>query len=370
MQPESGADGPAGHHETTKRIVKKVGILTFHQVHNFGAVLQAWALSASIRALGHTAVVIDYRPPDAHTVNSRQGLRALVPSLGKVRMERFVQRNIPLSGDILTTHDALQAHVAGGGYDALVCGSDQVWFSLPDKAYDPAYFLDLPGPDNLRRFSYAPSAGPLQDFGPLTDRIAPALARFDAISVRDANTMAAVSKLQTPPVTRVVDPTMIADFTPLLKGAPKRDFIAVVGRTDAAAERYIRFAADTLGLPVISFGTRCSAADRKQPFASPQEWLAAVAGARLVITSLFHGAAISLALRTPFVALDCGGRAFKLEDLCGYCGTPERLLRRPAGQEDYVQDAALLRMEYAALEPRLQQTAEASRHYLEQAING
>lgn len=350
--------------------MKKVGILTFHQVHNYGAVLQAWALSNTIGVLGHSATVIDYRPPDAHTVNSRRGLRAFVPSLGKLRMEQFVRRHIPLSDQTLVTQSDVNAHVAQQGYDALACGSDQVWFSLSDKAYDPIYFLDIPGPDTLRRFSYAPSAGPVRDFSALTQRIAPALARFDAVSVRDANTMAAVSPLDTPPVTRVVDPTMIADFTPLLRGASKRDFIAVVGKTDAAAERYIRFAAKTLGLPAIAFGTRCGAANKSRPFANPQEWLGALAGARLVITSLFHGAAISLALRTPFVALDCGGRAFKLEDLCDYCTIPERLLQRTDGQDDYVQDATLLNMDYASLQAHLTQTADASRQYLSEAING
>lgn len=349
--------------------MKHIGILTFHHVHNFGAVLQTWSLSHSLRAMGYRADVIDYRPPDAHTVQSRRGIKALIPSLGKMRMDRFVRREIPLTGAPLTTFDALTAHIAQTPYDALVCGSDQVWFTPGTQTFNPAYFLDFPD-STARKLSYAPSSGPDQDFGPLTDQIAPALTRFDAVSVRDRNTMAAVNTLGIDPITRVVDPTLIADFSSLTQPRKGGEFIAVLGKMDAAADRYIRFAAAELGLPVIAFGTRCNGADTNRPYASPGDWLNAISQARLVITSLFHGAAISLSLRTPFVALDCGGRAFKLEDLCDYLTVPERLLIRADGAPDYAQDPDLLAMDYAPIEDRLRQTAEDSRTYLKEAVDG
>lgn len=41
----------------------KIGILTFHRAHNYGAVLQCYALQKTINGLGHKADVIDYRQP-------------------------------------------------------------------------------------------------------------------------------------------------------------------------------------------------------------------------------------------------------------------------------------------------------------------
>ena len=38
----------------------KIGILTFHRAHNYGAVLQAYALKEFLRSLGHESYVIDY----------------------------------------------------------------------------------------------------------------------------------------------------------------------------------------------------------------------------------------------------------------------------------------------------------------------
>ena len=40
----------------------KLGILTFHSAHNYGAVLQAFGLQEYLRSRGHDALVIDYRP--------------------------------------------------------------------------------------------------------------------------------------------------------------------------------------------------------------------------------------------------------------------------------------------------------------------
>lgn len=349
--------------------MKNIGILTFHYVLNFGAVLQSWALSSAVRQLGHQVDVIDYRPPDAHTMQSRHGLKAFVPSLGKLRADWFVRRHIPLSPRRMTTRAELETYCSNAPYDALLCGSDQVWLAPENRPLEPAYFLDLPVLPTVRRASYAPSSGPLREFGVHSDRVASALTRFNAISVRDSNTMAAVEALGAGHVTRVVDPTMIADFTPLLSDRSRADYIAVVGKTDVAAERYIRFAAKTLDLPVIAFGTRCKAADHSRPFVDPKEWLNGLAGARLVITSLFHGAAISLALRRPFISLDCGGRAFKLEDLCTHCGIPERLLVRGSAR-DYLQETALLEMDYTTLANHLETLATDSRTYLREALDG
>ena len=45
----------------------KIGIITFHFVHNQGAVLQCFALKKYLEEKGHEVEVIDYRPK-YHTV--------------------------------------------------------------------------------------------------------------------------------------------------------------------------------------------------------------------------------------------------------------------------------------------------------------
>lgn len=40
----------------------KIGILTFHCAHNFGAVLQCYALYNILNSMGHNTYIINYRP--------------------------------------------------------------------------------------------------------------------------------------------------------------------------------------------------------------------------------------------------------------------------------------------------------------------
>ena len=41
----------------------KIGILTFHRAHNYGAVLQAYALQEVLKNCGHDVEIIDYKNP-------------------------------------------------------------------------------------------------------------------------------------------------------------------------------------------------------------------------------------------------------------------------------------------------------------------
>ena len=40
----------------------RIGILTFHCAHNYGAVLQSYALQQYLLSLGYNVEIIDYRP--------------------------------------------------------------------------------------------------------------------------------------------------------------------------------------------------------------------------------------------------------------------------------------------------------------------
>lgn len=41
----------------------KVGIITYHRAHNYGAVLQCYALQEVLKRMGHDTQIIDYRQP-------------------------------------------------------------------------------------------------------------------------------------------------------------------------------------------------------------------------------------------------------------------------------------------------------------------
>jgi hypothetical protein len=40
----------------------KIGVLTFHHVLNYGALLQVYALCEALKSMGHESFLIDYQP--------------------------------------------------------------------------------------------------------------------------------------------------------------------------------------------------------------------------------------------------------------------------------------------------------------------
>ena len=94
----------------------RAGILTFHSADNYGAVLQTYALSRAIRALGHEAEVIDYRPLVARRAYNRLGLRSGRPVqklMRRWKFRKFRNRYLPLSKQCYLTGEALRAESAG-----------------------------------------------------------------------------------------------------------------------------------------------------------------------------------------------------------------------------------------------------------------
>ena len=66
----------------------KIGILTFHRAHNYGAVLQAYALVTYLKNIGHDAEIVDYRPESiefAHGMIPCARIKKMSP-LGKIKV--------------------------------------------------------------------------------------------------------------------------------------------------------------------------------------------------------------------------------------------------------------------------------------------
>ena len=148
----------------------KVGIMTFPHSVSYGCVLQMYALQQTVAKLGHEAEVIhyqnEYMKQEKHMTRTagkpsvKESVRKMARRILHLRLYRafaaFEKRHIALNpkkpfGDRQTLEQL------GRRYDAVICGSDQVW--NPDiTGRDLAYFLDFCG-ENTRRVAYAASFG-------------------------------------------------------------------------------------------------------------------------------------------------------------------------------------------------------------------
>ena len=132
----------------------KIGILTFHCAHNFGAVLQTYALQEILKTMGHEVFIIDYRPKyivDVYKIFnirrfiSKSPITSLKKTLNEIlnfrnrifcyyKFNRFIKSYINLS------HERTVSNI----YDAYIIGSDQVWNpDITGGVFDKVFFAEF-----------------------------------------------------------------------------------------------------------------------------------------------------------------------------------------------------------------------------------
>ncbi|HSV98653.1 MAG TPA: polysaccharide pyruvyl transferase family protein [Sedimentisphaerales bacterium] len=300
----------------------RVGILTFHHVPNYGAVLQAYALWRVVRDLGHDPQILDYRPWRAttHYLWAAVRTRPLMAEVRRIlRIERFVRQEFPLSKRRIRS--GLGIPGIDAGVDALISGSDQIWcWGKPwtYRKHDSAFFLPRIRA-GVRRIAYAPSCGAMDSFGRYADKVSSFLSRYDALSARDENTQRLIQETTGRICDLVLDPVFLQDFDPLAASAsgrvPASPYMVVCGTLSVRDRVRLKMVSLALGLRSISMFQFDSAADESILDPEPTEWLSIVRNASFVVTSLFHGVAFALHFGRPFAAVTTGYSSAKIADL-------------------------------------------------------
>lgn len=342
----------------------KIGILTYHHVMNYGAVLQAYALSRYLRDCGHDVETIDYRPIKAleayHKAFFENNPHEAEHRIRAERFEAFIQSEMPLSPRAFHTREGfadLQSR-----YDAVITGSDEVWNINSFRGYDPSYFLDFA--EGARRVSYAASFGFTSTTGVHREQIARMLAAFHALGVRDNHTMRIVREECGLSSTKTLDPTLLLeDYNRILKPPAESGYVLVYSNSSQAEVELIRRFAAQMGKSVIAIGYAIEGAINVMT-ASPAEWVGYFAAADYIFNGFFHGVAFSLIFRKPFTAFSSAQKIMKMGDLLGDFGLADRIISVKDGHADLPSPE----VDYTPVESRLKAVIEASRAFLRNAL--
>ena len=208
--------------------MRKVGIMSMQRIANYGSFLQAYALKQLIEELSCKVEFVDYHvgaPVITENADSKnkfvrkveKGLETFqyqAPFAHKLSFIRYKQtfskKYMPLLGitDEMNYNPTL---------DCLVIGSDEV-FNCIQKNSNVGYSLELFGKDNhaKRLLTYAASFGnttleKLEKYKK-ADEVGVLLKKFDAISVRDANSGAIVEQLTEKKPVYNLDPVLTYDY--------------------------------------------------------------------------------------------------------------------------------------------------------------
>ncbi len=305
---------------------KRTATVTFHGAHNYGSVLQAYALQQVIRQLGYTNDIINLRTArqkDLYTVfTKRKGIKYILKNLIHAwyyrplkrkydKFEEFIATKLSLTDEYATEEELKDAKF---DYDCYIAGSDQIWNPVPTD-FDWSYYLTFVS--HGRKISYAPSFGQLSSLGSedTRNKIACELKSFDKISVREKGSAENVELLTGTSPDIVLDPTLLLQKErwlrlidtekPIIDG----DYIFFYTLfSDPRCMQIVKTISKELNLKVIvsNFSNQY---DVVTPFekvydTGPLDFLNLVYNARLSVCSSFHGTVFSVIFNTPFLAID------------------------------------------------------------------
>lgn len=216
----------------------KAGILTFHASHNYGSMLQAYALQNVLKNLGVDNIIINFRseiqksliPPPISLSHPRSSMIKLLKEPKKtfallrkyIKFENFLNHNLYVSKE-LSTDTEVKKYIADCNFDTLITGSDQIW-NPGCWDFNMIYLLDFDF--HGKRIAYAPSLGSTPETinSKKLLEICNALNHYDYLSTREKRGSEFIHNLTGRIPDTVVDPTLLIDksvYTPLLTKVDK-----------------------------------------------------------------------------------------------------------------------------------------------------
>lgn len=282
--------------------MKKIGVLTFQQSSNYGAIMQAYALNKALNNLGADCETINYNCSAITRANyvKCKTVKNLLKNAYKVWKnywcKQFVKNNLRLS----TVYD--KKTIQNCFYDAYVVGSDQIWNPHCTED-DRTYFLDFIQ-DKRKKYSYAASIGLkgeealaiIKDHEKLLDD-------FTSVSLREHIDDGRVLDLISTNVRYDIDPVFLLSRNEWKNICGKRYvkdkyiFVYLIG-SPVGLEDFVQKLSKETGYKII-----CSKKSGNfMRHCKPEDFLSWINNAEYIVTNSFHGTALSIIFQKEFYA--------------------------------------------------------------------
>ncbi len=200
----------------------KIGILTFHRAHNYGAVLQCYALQNVLSHLGNETYIIDYRQPVIEKYITPCYLPWLFKKILKpwllpqfIKKAKSIRRKESMFDSFRKRFLNLTCKCSENSipknFDVYVIGSDQVWSNICSEYYDKVYSGFFHRNLNSKLYGYAISTNLnyLQNLN--TDTLKCICNNFDYLSFRETANYEYLKKFCTNNSGVHLDPTLLTD---------------------------------------------------------------------------------------------------------------------------------------------------------------
>lgn len=378
---------------TRKDKKKKIGILTFHYAHNYGAVLQAFALKEYLKMLGCEVSIINYQNTNikkAYPVKLSPLFFVSKSEIGKLRFakkvmfdiisglraqkswkkqwnafEGFVQEN--LNSEEIVTEEEFERFIES--YDIIIIGSDQVWDRRLVGYEEKIYFGNFKKRKNQLLITYAASRFENFDDNENIDFIK----NFDGISVREKSLEDFINNKFNRKISMTAcDPTFLIksdDYRKLLgnEKANNSIFVYYVYESKVLGEIVEKVKEVNMGKKVEALHyyfypylqEACEFADL-----GPKDFISKIYNSYMVLTNSFHGVAFSIIFKKQFYCIYDNKKNQRISDLLSELKIENHYIN--TFNEIDFED----KINYDNVSHRLERYVSKSKRFLDKYVNG
>lgn len=360
----------------------KIGILTFCFAHNYGAVLQASALKRYIESMDEDnhVTMINYAPKRISHIYSlnplvqSSSIRSIIKHFLQLpkrfkqyqMFERYIQE-LTDNHPQITNSDSLASELEK--FDALVCGSDQIWNTkITGDVTD--YFFDSKK-SRAKRIAYAASFGSNKLTQFQKQVINQLLPFFFGVSLREEDGLQDVTSVVKSNVPVVVDPVFLQDQEYWTEEAGKSRFqtnkkfiLYYTLKSNPELIKKTEFIAKSLEIEIFTIhptGVRSKINGKFLKGIGPREFLWLIKNATCVCTDSFHATAFSLIFQKTYFHIKNDGKESRVESI---------LKRMKCYESCHAEIGSIDVLDFQKLDPLLlKEHIAASEVFLEKAFN-
>lgn len=365
--------------------MKKIGIITFHNAHNHGAMLQAYALQKTLSA-EHNVEIINFLNPlieksyktiqISHNsilscIKSLTSSIVYLPETLKRRRNfiKFSKKYLKL-GQEYNSESELKNNPPKK--DIYITGSDQVWNYTLTNGLSDIYTLNF-GDKKITRISYAASIGVSKLSEELKETYKKKLSILDHISVRELQARKVLSEFIEKDLSVVLDPTLLLtknEWDQLIIDIPpkKEKYIFVYGiGKQKKLYNLVNYLSTTTGIKIVPFNKtngKYKNIYKKAYSYGPIEFLSMIKNAEYTVVRSFHGMIFSIIFHKKFFVVPDENTNSRMYDLLKKLDLSDRIVNDITELKDINRE-----IDYDLVDKIIEKERKKSINYLKEAIN-
>lgn len=366
--------------------MKKVGIITFHNAHNYGAVLQTYALQEKLNEMGYNTSIINYKcrqitrqykPIKYSRKNPIKSIRMLYNSfrdysINKLRydtFEKFINRKLNLTIPFNNIKSLKRNYPK---FDCYITGSDQVWNMQIVGGLSDAYTLNF-GDTKINRVSYAASIGKSKLEENNKHEYKNKLCKINYFSVREDDAKKELEKIIEKDIEVVLDPTLLLNKNEwdnkidYIEKVKEKYILAYVVQENEEHKKIVNYLSKQTDLKVIHFNKeKLYDNELKNEYtANPFEFVNLIRNAEYVVTTSFHATVFSIIYNKKFFVIPHIKTGSRISNLLSKLKINDRIYN---SLEEFKNVDYNFETNFQKVEERLKIEKEKSIKFLKEAI--